>query len=104
MVQQVPGGAKPVTLTGKPLTQAKGQLVQIGGKGQQQLGLIQTPKGTINIIPQQTGTSGGIVTIPQSKTAGKLRFEMRCYHDYSCYVYLETKIEEFTNMLALNNL
>ena len=73
VLHQVPGGTKPVTLTGKPLTQAKGQLVQIGGKGQPQLGLIQTSKGTINIIPQ-TGASGGIVTIPQSKTAGKLLY------------------------------
>ena len=58
-----------MTLTGKPLTQAKGQLVQIGGKGQP-LGLLQTPKGTINIIPQ-SGVSGGIVTVPQAKTVGK---------------------------------
>ena len=70
MVHQVATGTKPVTLTGKPLTQAKGQLVQIGGKGQPQLGLIQTPKGTINLIPQ-AGVSGGIVTIPPSKPVGK---------------------------------
>ena len=70
VVHQVTSGTKPMTITGKPLTQAKGQLVQIGGKGQPHLGLLQTPKGTINIIPQ-TGASGGIVTIPQTKTIGK---------------------------------
>jgi len=53
-----PTGKTTVQLTGKPLAQAKGQLVQLGGKGQQTLGLIQTPQGTINIIPQAvTGTT-----------------------------------------------
>ncbi|WAQ99732.1 NFRKB-like protein [Mya arenaria] len=61
---------KSVQLAGKPLAQAKGQLLQIGGgKGQQTLGLIQTPQGTINIIPQ-AGTTGGLVNIPQPKGIG----------------------------------
>ncbi|XP_052797281.1 nuclear factor related to kappa-B-binding protein-like isoform X2 [Mya arenaria] len=64
---------KSVQLAGKPLAQAKGQLLQIGGgKGQQTLGLIQTPQGTINIIPQ-AGTTGGLVNIPQPKGAEALK-------------------------------
>ena len=69
VVHQVTGG-KPIQITGKPMAHAKGQLVQIGGKGQQTLGLIQTPQGTINIIPQ-AGTTGGMVTITQPKVGGK---------------------------------
>lgn len=72
VIQQVAGG-KPIQLSGKPVAHAKGQLVQLGGKGQQTLGLIQTPQGTINIIPQ-AGTAGGVVTIAQPKTQGKLGF------------------------------
>ncbi|XP_053398532.1 nuclear factor related to kappa-B-binding protein-like isoform X2 [Mercenaria mercenaria] len=70
VLQQVSPG-KPVQLAGKPLAHAKGQLVQLGGKGQQALGVIQTPQGTINIIPQGAA-QGGVVTISQPKTAGTL--------------------------------
>lgn len=62
-----PNIGKPIQLSGKPLAQAKGHLVQIGGKGQQTLGVIQTPQGTINIIPQGA-TAGGVVTISQPKS------------------------------------
>ncbi|XP_052281775.1 nuclear factor related to kappa-B-binding protein-like isoform X2 [Dreissena polymorpha] len=61
IVQGVSG--KPLQLSGKPLAQAKGQLVQLGAKGQQTLGLIQTPQGTINLIPQ---SGASIVTLPKS--------------------------------------
>lgn len=65
VIQQVAGG-KPVQLSGKPVAHAKGQLVQLGGKGQQAVGVIQTAQGTINIIPQ-AGTTGGMVTIAPPK-------------------------------------
>ncbi|XP_060084113.1 nuclear factor related to kappa-B-binding protein-like isoform X2 [Ylistrum balloti] len=65
MVHQVTGG-KPVQFTGKP----RGQLVQIGGKGQQQIqGLLQTQQGalpTISIISQ--GSGGGVMTLAQPRT------------------------------------
>ncbi|OWF51166.1 Nuclear factor related to kappa-B-binding protein [Mizuhopecten yessoensis] len=65
MVHQVAGG-KPVQFTGKP----RGQLVQIGGKGQQQIqGLLQTQQGalpTISIISQ--GSGGGVMTLAQPRT------------------------------------
>ncbi|KAK3610163.1 hypothetical protein CHS0354_039947 [Potamilus streckersoni] len=67
VLQPVTGG-KPIHLTGKPMTQAKGQLIQLAGKGQSHLGLIQTPQGTISIIPQ-SGTAG-LVTITQPKVQG----------------------------------
>ncbi|XP_061165469.1 nuclear factor related to kappa-B-binding protein-like [Saccostrea echinata] len=61
------GGGKPLQLAGKPLTQARGQLVQITGKGGQQL--IQTPQGAlpISIIPQGGGAAG-VMTLSQSRT------------------------------------
>ena len=68
VLQQVSPG-KPVQLAGKPLAHAKGQILQLGGKGQQTLGVIQTPQGTINIIPQGAA-QGGVVTIPQAKQPG----------------------------------
>lgn len=68
VLQQVSPG-KPVQIAGKPLAHAKGQLLQLGGKGQQTLGVIQTPQGTINIIPQGAA-QGGVVTISQPKTPG----------------------------------
>ncbi|KAL5011494.1 hypothetical protein ScPMuIL_010045 [Solemya velum] len=61
---------KPVHLSGKPFSQAKGQLVQIGGKGHQSLGVIQTPQGalpTISIIPQ--GAAHNLVTVGQTRPA-----------------------------------
>lgn len=65
MVHQVSGG-KPVQFSGKP----RGQLVQIGGKGQQQIqGLLQTQQGalpTISIISQ--GSGGGVMTLAQPRT------------------------------------
>ena len=68
IIQHV-GGGKPMQISGKPVAHAKGQLVQLGGKGQQTVGVIQTPQGTINIIPQG-GATGGMMTIAQPK--GKL--------------------------------
>ncbi|XP_060608503.1 E3 ubiquitin-protein ligase RING2 homolog spat-3-like, partial [Ruditapes philippinarum] len=68
VLQQVSPG-KPVQLQGKPLAHAKGQILQLAGKGQQALGVIQTPQGTINIIPQGAA-QGGVVTISQSKQPG----------------------------------
>ncbi|KAL4230801.1 hypothetical protein ACF0H5_011175 [Mactra antiquata] len=68
VLQQVSPG-KPVQLTGKPVAHAKGQILQLGGKGQQTLGVIQTAQGTINIIPQ-AGHAGGMVTLSQPKTTG----------------------------------
>ncbi|KAK3099190.1 hypothetical protein FSP39_000785 [Pinctada imbricata] len=65
-------GGNPVQLAGKPLSQARGQLVQIGGKGSQQVGLIQAPQGglsTINIIPQG-GAAAGVMTLGQPRTPG----------------------------------
>nr|XP_048774007.1 nuclear factor related to kappa-B-binding protein-like isoform X2 [Ostrea edulis]XP_056012397.1 nuclear factor related to kappa-B-binding protein-like isoform X2 [Ostrea edulis] len=61
------GGGKPLHLAGKPLTQARGQLVQITGKGAQQL--IQTPQGAlpISIIPQGGGAAG-VMTLGQPRT------------------------------------
>lgn len=62
------GGGKPIQLAGKPLSQARGgQLLQITGKGGQQL--IQTPQGAlpISIIPQGGGAAG-VVTLSQSRT------------------------------------
>ncbi|KAJ8297540.1 hypothetical protein KUTeg_024071 [Tegillarca granosa] len=71
--------ANPVQLTGKPLaTTARGQLVQIAGKGQQQMGLIQTQQGalpTISIIPQAGGTAG-VMNITQPRTPTSAIAEM----------------------------
>lgn len=54
---------KPFHITGKP----RGQIVQIAGKGQQQMGLIQGALPTISIIPQAGGA--GVMTLDQSKIA-----------------------------------
>lgn len=81
-MHQVSGG-KPIHLAGKP----RGQLVQIGGKGQQQLGLIQAQQGalsTISLIPQ--GGAGGVLTLgqPRTPTAGKYTFDL----DLQSHVFL----------------
>lgn len=67
------GGGKPLQLAGKPLSQARGgHLVQITGKGAQQL--IQTPQGAlpISIIPQGGGAHG-VMTLGQSRTSSGKR-------------------------------
>lgn len=58
IVQPIVGGS-PVQITGKPLATAKG-LLQLGGKGGQPLGVIQTSHGqisTLSLIPQALATS-----------------------------------------------
>lgn len=81
------GGGKPLHLAGKPLTQARGQLVQITGKGAQQL--IQTPQGAlpISIIPQGGGAAG-VMTLGQPRTPPGKHNWIHEYYKY-CKVFLK---------------